>query len=317
MKRTVALIMAILLAACSILAGCGADSPASSSKPASSAVTTNSNYGEANELFHNSQYIEALLKLSLISANDEMYADAQVLREEVNEALISEVDALVESKEYVEAFEILDAAKLALENESPVEGMREDIGGQYVVDTLNDAKVYFDNRDIEPAVGLLDKANGIYPDQRLADVLEEYSLYLPTLLTDMPTIEMQGFEVRTQSDSFGNTYQNAFILYNYGENSGFDPADAEFSLTRRFNRLSGTIVCSSDQNMMKPEESVFFEIYADGVLVYESGEMTLKTEPMSFELDVTDVQFLRIVTHTSNFGLVILADAIAYNQPIK
>ena len=77
-----------------------------------------------------------------------------------------------------------------------------------------------------------------------------------------------------------------------------DFGSIEYYLAGKYAALSGVLCVSEDCKNI--DTTSYFEIYADGELVYTSPEMTQGSLPESFQVDIQHCQKLKIVLYGYN-----------------
>lgn len=123
-------------------------------------------------------------------------------------------------------------------------------------------------------------------------------------------------ESGTIQDAYGNTYDAPYFdLCSYG---GVRPTQAFTELVTggKYMYLKGTYFCRPNQD---DDFEITFQIYADGVLVYDSGVLTRDDHPENFEICINNAEIVRVTSMSDDDSIyntnpgVIVADAIVYN----
>ena len=68
-------------------------------------------------------------------------------------------------------------------------------------------------------------------------------------------------------------------------------------------RISGLRRLFFVDPLSQEDDSIRFIVLADGLVVYESGDMMRGTDPKEIQLDVTDVQELTIKSESNDYTL--------------
>ena len=130
-----------------------------------------------------------------------------------------------------------------------------------------------------------------------------------TALTDLKPFQRSGVWERTSdTDNYGQTHQN---ILGY---SSFSSGSIEYLLDGEYDRFEANLFVPQDTaySITNPNHSAWSNasvtIYADGSVIYsQTGGFSAKTEPIPIDLDITGVQFLKIVFEKTgamgSFGL--------------
>ncbi len=135
--------------------------------------------------------------------------------------------------------------------------------------------------------------------------LEEHKLMSEIELSQLETLESYPFghyrDWDSEQDSLGNIYTSYFDLCSYEDNYGKTESYSDFATNGEYMYLEGTIFCRRGQN---PEYKISFRVYADGELVYDSGEMSRDTPPKQFKVCINQAQVVRIQSSSSDYTLM-------------
>lgn len=119
-------------------------------------------------------------------------------------------------------------------------------------------------------------------------------------------------------DPYGNIYETSYFdLCSYQDGSRKVEAYTDLQADGKFMYLEGTIFCRQRQNALY---RISFKIYADGVLVYDSGLMSKDSEPKYFKVCINNAQVIRIQSSSSDYSLmhtnpgIILVNAKCFNE---
>ena len=155
--------------------------------------------------------------------------------------------------------------------------------------TLETAADYAEQRQFEKAIKVLEEAASECGNSQLWNAIEEYKQYLPRSLSDCHILSTNdGVELgQVANDPFGHTYPNAIVFDEAYRIESY----VTFYLGGRFLKLSGCFVGHED---MYYKEEVECKIYADGILIFESGYFSRTSSPVEIEIDITGVDQLRI-----------------------
>ncbi len=175
----------------------------------------------------------------------------------------------------------------------------------YKKEMLADAKTYADKRDYESAVGKLNEAVAFLgEDEDLASKIEEYKAKYPVSLLDMPQSQGDDYEW------IGNTVENIYgDVLEKGEGLSvpyvcLPGSSFEYLLNGQYNEFTAKVFATSHYDNAK----VCLKVYADDVLVFDSGMLSKKSEAKNIMCKVSNVKFLRfeVTGSNSNFESVVL-----------
>ena len=121
---------------------------------------------------------------------------------------------------------------------------------------------------------------------------------LPVWLTSLDSLTEDQVRASdgTAYANTGEVFAHCIIISSipFGEKVG----SMEYYLAGKYAALSGVLCVSEDCKNI--ETTSYFEIYADGELVYTSPEMTQGSLPESFQVDIQHCQKLKIVLYGYN-----------------
>lgn len=111
----------------------------------------------------------------------------------------------------------------------------------------------------------------------------------------------------TKSDIYGNTFYEGLQLNHMYSNRSHG---AEYVLNREYETFTARIMIHSRRD----DFEVKLIIYVDGVLAYDSGVMTKKTQPIDISINVTNAMFLKIETlKTEGAGNVMISEPLLHH----
>ena len=119
-------------------------------------------------------------------------------------------------------------------------------------------------------------------------------------------------------DSYGKEYKAPYFdLCSYGKNGSYNAVQAYTDLVTdgKYMYLEGTYFCRQNQN---ETHTITFQIYADGKLVYDSGEISRSTKATYFKVCIDNADIVRVTSFSNDYSSkknpgVILAEAVVYN----
>ena len=125
--------------------------------------------------------------------------------------------------------------------------------------------------------------------------IEEYKTRLPISLLDMKVVDSKNISVISsgvREDIFGNAYTDCILM-------GTESL-VEYAPNGNFRYLSGTIFIGDYDSS---QQYFSDQIYADEVLVYETEQLELKSDPINFSIDIANARFVRIISQSTLGGL--------------
>ena len=127
--------------------------------------------------------------------------------------------------------------------------------------------------------------------------------------------------VTKAQDCLGNEFGTSLSL-KARKISSSNPADyysstpLEYYLNGEYGSIKG--ILAFDSGNQKNWDSLIMQIYADDELVYESEEINEKTDPVSFDVDIENAKFIKImVTESDGDGSsnrLIISNVVLYNE---
>ena len=121
---------------------------------------------------------------------------------------------------------------------------------------------------------------------------------LPVWLTSLDSLTEDQVRASggTAYANTGEVFAHCIIPPYYAFSKDF--GSIEYYLSGNYAALSGVLCVSEDCKNI--DTTSYFEIYADGELVYTSPEMTQGSLPESFQVDIQHCQKLKIVLYGYN-----------------
>lgn len=250
-------------------------------------------------------------------------ADLKNLRTEAAAHLTekTESDALAQAKEkadggdYPGALQILSDAAKKVNASVNLTAAIEDYKEQYHQQLLAEADSYTQQGNYEQAIATLTQGINYFGEggeigNEFNEKIEEYKNKLPIALNKLTVVDKKNVAIGTREDVFGNKYSDVidFTVNLWSMSESY----IEYPPNGNYKYLSGTIFVSKSTQVGQKNR---IRIYADEVLVYESGELDVKTEPFSFDVDIANARFVRIeaVSDQVNSGYACIAGPTLHN----
>ena len=158
---------------------------------------------------------------------------------------------------------------------------------------------------------------------RLANMLiwaaTAQSAYLANLyVTDSDQLDDNIVHEGTVADAFGNQYYGPYFeLSSYSDPGNFFSHGVTYAgytdllTNRKYTHFSGAYFLDAEQS----DYIGSFRIYADNILVYESGPITEQSGTISFNISINYASTVRVIAYTEddNPVNVTLVNAVVYN----
>lgn len=280
------------------------------------------------------KYREEMLTKAMEYADAELYTDAIALLNEAlktvpNDTKITEqiriyekdnskklkADALetaadyAKNGDYLNAFLFLTSVMKSQAFDAELVSAYNKYCDQYVAQIISEVDVKVSEKDFDGAISLLNTALRELPkNEKLGEKLDMVEAKAPVSITSLKEINSDiwgKWNEGTASDPFGNDYTRAC---NYVHIKRWDQRTSyiEYRLYGKYNTLTGTIAPHADTD----EEKVScLQVYVDDELVYTSPEIGRKTDAVTFSVDITGAEYIKIVIQRESWSCsVILSD---------
>lgn len=243
----------------------------------------------------------------MLESCEERYA------EDVRYEAMTRSTELIADKEYAQALKVLAEALDKLGQDLMLQSAYDDCVSVYVKDVVAKADQLMQDKAFSDAIGLVNKALQVLPDNSIllakkAEIEDKKPVPISTLrLIDSYDWSVNEYE---PVDIFGNLHMSEYTCVLYNSNSMFGTTTgtsnyAEYRSYGEYSILTGTI--SPYQYI----EGAIFRIYLDDVMVewYEIGK---KTDPIHFEIDISNADYIRFDIGLSYRSGVILSDVLLW-----
>lgn len=209
----------------------------------------------------------------------------------------NEVTELINTSEYMEAFDLIDEA-IAIDDNEYFQQLKTSTQETYVKSVTTDVQKHLDNEDYISASRVLENSLTILPDNTdLQELKTQVKKETPIYLLDVCKPYASGQYVEYVNGEIikmgGNSYTNAFSLENY------DYGYAVFNIDSAYSSISFTTGHCDDTDM----HDATIKIYCDGIL---KKEITIGAEdlPQKVTLDITGVNQLKfeLATGYAKYG---------------
>ncbi len=263
------------------------------------------NYENAISILQNALVIlpndtDLTIKLSLVQSS---------YNEKIKKDAINSASNYANNQEWSNAIKVTKEALDKINDDIELQNAYDVYVQTYIKDIINQSEELVLNKEYGNALALLEKVHKEYPDYSvLGDKMEEIENRKPILLSELvPVNGGIDWNKGTPTDTFGNTYSTAL---NYDIWNG----EVEYRLYGEYSTFSFSIAPYKD---LPEEEKVagHIQIFADSQILFSSPDITRKTDYAEYSLDITGVEYLKIIitggyTKISNTANVILMDCL-------
>lgn len=145
------------------------------------------------------------------------------------------------------------------------------------------------------------------PESITTDQVQDKMIYLENLdYFNSSNSSGSAFKYYDSSkDNLGLTYGNGIGGVAQGENW------QEYKLSGKYKEIQGRVVLNYDYRSQTSDD-VIIKIYGDDMLLYMSPAMTAGQEPVDFDLDVSDIDVLKVSIVGEN--MIRLVDCVLYDS---
>ncbi|MBE6799859.1 MAG: hypothetical protein E7529_01490 [Ruminococcaceae bacterium] len=269
-------------------------------------------FSEAERLFKQQEYFEAVRLYEQVSSIDTNYDTSQNKIDEIKKILLSKANDFIDDDNYSSGINLLrECSDLNFGEE--FDSAYEKYVQEYINKAIASAKEVFNNK--KNYKGAIKKLKAALKDIENADdnifnpiydEIDKYLEYEPKPLSSLePTQQANYIEL----DEWGSTDVNekeyegtifspcgGTLLSQTAQSE--DEAYVSYYLNAKYSTFTGTIY-RPYSTLSCPDSwtgKTVFKVYGDGVLLYEGPQITQKTyDPVAFEIDVSGVRELKIV----------------------
>ena len=254
----------------------------------------------AKKAIDENDYITAIKKLNIISDEDINKKTATKLLQECEEkcktALFAEVNELVTIGNFADAISKLEKVYNSVTIKGVSEKLKE-IKIAYANSYIIKAKDLAANKDFVTAIAQLDIALEITPDNtEILPLKQEYTEKIPIDITTLNSISQSDrIKIEVNAiDNYSNQYQSAIYFRNISKENSQN--EISYNSSGKYDRIKGVICLPQEHKNSKGIS--YFEILADGIVVYKSQNITEGTAPQSFDIKINKAQKVTIKNYS-------------------
>lgn len=191
----------------------------------------------------------------------------------------------------------------------------------YVNDVITKSDTLFKEKKYEDASNLIERLQSSFDEDstyynKLSEQFEKLSKEIPATLHDMD-INNSDYFYRYQSgskDVLGNVYDGDNVCTMSVSKYSADKGAYAEMYVKDYKKITGTLAVENN-SYSSNNIKAYIEILGDNKSIYKSETFTNKSKPVTFEVDITNVEWLKIkLTYVSGTGYmdVILSDVELY-----
>lgn len=266
-------------------------------------------YQRAEELYENGNYADAINQYKLVTKDSDLYEPAQKRikdsQTKYKENILSQVNTPTTLEEYKQCLKLLKEAVGVLTDDVELAGKMQEYESAYISNVIAEADELAEQKNYEEAISILESAKKeIGTSSDIDTKIAEIESIRPVThkLSEMNTINVNDRygEAQNSVDTLGNSYSggNVIELHTYGESIwgeyGYSDnrcAFAEYKLNYGYAKMTGVIAVSDLTT--NEEVGARLEFLGDNKIL-EVYDVNRKTTPIQFELDLSDVDVLKI-----------------------
>lgn len=225
--------------------------------------------------------------------------------------LRAQVQEYTEQAEYGQALKILYDNSEAAESNNKLRELRTLCMEEYYYKVVNSADSAYRSGDARAAIDIIDENLKYFEGETflsLEDIRQSYAGKDSLVLKDLPVSETnlnadKLYDYKTITDSQGNEYKGCYRLPSSGGLLGLTQGSGSISYDLNGSYSSLSLECFADPSM-GADKTVRLSIFADGKLIYDSGNMKAAHRTKSAELSVDGADTLTIACGTADGSLL-------------
>lgn len=172
------------------------------------------------------------------------------------------------------------------------------------------------NCSSEPAVAVSDSVDNVETVETVATIPEVVDLASLHVFGTHSRVLKNNIREGCVSDSCGKEYQGPYFVLTsvYHVYDGWQEAYTELVTGGNYESLSGTFFADADYD----DYEIVFRIYADDMLVYDSGPVTRRSKPIDFEVSLNSADVVKVtatankIDSTTQSVRIVLVDAVVH-----
>ncbi len=263
---------------------------------------------EADELIASGDLDTAWINLysysNVYADSDEYWAELDLIYSTCMDTVIADAEAYVAECSYSVACDVLlnVYSSFNFEGEDLYDAEVTKVYSLWEAAVIDEAEEAFGSeKDYEAAIQVLQRC-GLVTDA-INEKIAEYQEYIPVSLTSLSYTRKGSYMWMNLSsyssyctDVSNNTYDSTTVICPGARDTSGDNTYVVYYLNAEYSTLTGTLYRPYCTLKFDTDWTSTVQIYGDGVLLYETSEITSDTyEPLDFEVDITGVREMKIV----------------------
>ena len=249
---------------------------------------------EAADFAASGDYVSAIAVIGKATENngeDAEYAEAyNQYCSSYKSAVISQADSTATGGDYLGAIQTIKDAMNVLSGDAELTSQINKYESDYVSDILKKADALIADKKLDEAKTLLfQSSKNVTNNELLLSKMDDIDSMRPVNLNTLHIIDSNSFSKKDgiYVDSFGNSYDGSFHFKYVGYSNEY----AIFNLNKECTVFTGSIVACKETGS---NEQMLLQIFVDDELKYTSPQFGKTTERISFQVDVTAGQQLKL-----------------------
>ena len=252
------------------------------------------------------------LDLGLVHAPDERKLTdkkAEIKDRHIQQILENSQEMLVES-DWAGAVKLLEEGTKLYPDDERLSDKYAAFKEQHILNFLNEADSMMDAGDFDGALAAVQQGQEYYPnEERFRDKLTEIEEKRPVSFKVIEKFN-GGFEwdTGTPEDPFGNDYSNDgdyivytgkgydYTEYDQAKHASFYCKYKESRIYGKYKKMTGTLAPHAS---IEKDALCLIKVFGDDKLIYTSKFITKKTDAFTFTVDISNVDYLKVVLYTS------------------
>lgn len=233
--------------------------------------------------------------MSMIKAAQEAYGEDKkfdTAYKSYHEAYsLTEAEAYVADGDYPGAIKLIAEAQKINANDVDLISAYNTYCNAYIAEVFAKVDACVLNRDITGAIAAVDVGLSVLSNETaFKDKKAELVAMKPISITQLKEVNNEYWDWNEWDaiDTFGNNYADKC---NYFTGTNFMECSIEYRTNKEYGTLTGII---APNDGLRDDISVSLKVYVDDVLVYNSPIVDRKTAAFTFEVDISDAEFVKI-----------------------
>ena len=229
-----------------------------------------------------------------------------------NEAIASANDSAANG-EYINAIRTVEGAIAVIGDDAELETKIDEYENSYVDSIIEYAYTLIAEEDYDAVDEVINAAVQEIPNNaELTSKLKELENIKPVSITALTPLNVEEWEWNNGApvDPFGNDYSSSC---NYAILPGISYNNKIYSIEYRvdsaYKKFKGVL---APYTSIGEDSYAYMQIFINDVLAYTSPLITRKTDAFSFDIDVSEADYIKIQVYDGKSGSIIISDVQLY-----